>query len=277
MIKLIATDIDGTLISEGTDKINPELYDIVRELKTYGVVFAAASGREYDSIYRVFEPIKDDMIFVAQNGAFVMCRGVEISRKPIRRSVAEELIGVLRQRDDCQFQASAPEGIYLDYRDEYYLNVLTKGYKNNITFVDDVTKVDTDYVKISIFQKDGITEQMKRDMLVPRWQDRLQVVVSGTNWIDFMNPEVDKGNAVATIQKVLNIGVDETMAFGDNNNDIGMLRRAKYSYAVANASDNLKEVANYVAKAGPEDGVVCVLKRLLEAFRDGKAEEFSTV
>ena len=62
MIKLIASDLDGTLLKEGTMDINPEIYDIIRKLKAKGIVFAAVSGREYDSIERVFAPVK--MIFI---------------------------------------------------------------------------------------------------------------------------------------------------------------------------------------------------------------------
>ena len=58
MIKLIASDLDGTLLKEGTMDINPEIYDIIRKLKAKGIVFAAVSGREYDSIERVFAPVK---------------------------------------------------------------------------------------------------------------------------------------------------------------------------------------------------------------------------
>ena len=61
MIKLIASDLDGTLLKEGTMDINPEIYDIIRKLKAKGIVFAAVSGREYDSIERVFAPVKDDI------------------------------------------------------------------------------------------------------------------------------------------------------------------------------------------------------------------------
>ena len=71
MIKLIASDLDGTLLKEGTMDINPEIYDIIRKLKAKGIVFAAVSGREYDSIERVFAPVKDDIYFIAGNGALI--------------------------------------------------------------------------------------------------------------------------------------------------------------------------------------------------------------
>ena len=66
MIKLIASDLDGTLLKEGTMDINPEIYDIIRKLKAKGIVFAAVSGREYDSIERVFAPVKDDIYLLQE-------------------------------------------------------------------------------------------------------------------------------------------------------------------------------------------------------------------
>ena len=51
MIKLIVSDVDGTLLPEGTADLNPELYDVIRELKAKGIVFAAASGRQMNSMF----------------------------------------------------------------------------------------------------------------------------------------------------------------------------------------------------------------------------------
>ena len=81
MIKLIASDIDGTLLEEGTDGINPEIFTVIRELKKKGIVFAAASGREYASLRRLFQPVKDDIYFIADNGASVMYGGEERSEE----------------------------------------------------------------------------------------------------------------------------------------------------------------------------------------------------
>lgn len=77
MIKLIASDIDGTLLQEESDRLDPEFYTVIPELKKRGILFAAASGRGYASISRLFAPVKDEMIFIADNGSNVVCRGYE--------------------------------------------------------------------------------------------------------------------------------------------------------------------------------------------------------
>ena len=71
MIKLIATDIDGTLLADGTLKINPEYYDVIKELRNRGVRVIAASGRQRSSIEKVFAPIVDEISFISENGTAV--------------------------------------------------------------------------------------------------------------------------------------------------------------------------------------------------------------
>ena len=72
MIKLVVSDIDGTLLKEGTDQINPEMFDAIRQMRARGILFAASSGRQYASMRHVFEPVANDMIFIAENGSNVM-------------------------------------------------------------------------------------------------------------------------------------------------------------------------------------------------------------
>ena len=92
MIKLIASDLDGTLLKEGTMDINPEIYDIIRKLKAKGIVFAAVSGREYDSIERVFAPVKDDIYFIAGNGGIISYQGEIIEKMAIPADILKEVV-----------------------------------------------------------------------------------------------------------------------------------------------------------------------------------------
>ena len=75
MIKLIASDIDGTLVVDGTNKVNPEIFEVLIKLKEKGIQFAAASGRQWASIEAVFEPIKEKVFYLSDNGAYVGCHG----------------------------------------------------------------------------------------------------------------------------------------------------------------------------------------------------------
>ena len=117
MIKLIATDIDGTLLKEGTDQINPEMYEVIVKLKQQGVIFAAASGRTYSSLRRLFDPVANDMIFIAENGANVVCRNYQMDYTLLNRKDAEDLAFYIRKLPGCCLTASTVGPIYVEDRD----------------------------------------------------------------------------------------------------------------------------------------------------------------
>lgn len=264
MIKLIATDIDGTLVRDGSADINPKIYEVIKELKDKGTVFVAASGRQYPSIRRLFDPIHRDMIFIAENGAYVMCRGYEMFKSQMNRQMVEELVYEARSlsQQNVHVCVSTPECLYIESKDEVFADLLVHGYKNTIKQVDDVLKEDLDIIKIAFYKEDGI-RQIAEDTLIPRWKDKLKVVMAGMEWLDFMDIEVDKGHALQTIQNTLSITKEETMAFGDNINDIGMLCSAGESYAVNTAREEVKEIAKHIAGSYLEDGVLTELEKLL--------------
>ena len=203
MIKLIASDIDGTLLVEGHDKLNPELFDVIMKLKEKGILFAAASGRQYHSVQRLFEPIANDMIFVCENGSYVICRGYEMSSTVLNRQDAVELIRYIRTLEGCCLTASTRGAMYVEDGDEGFLRLLKEGYHNDIRHVKDVLAEDIDIIKISIYREGGIRGIAPK--IIDLWKERFNTVVAGEPWIDFMDYQADKGNALKTIQNILQI------------------------------------------------------------------------
>ena len=66
MVKLIASDLDGTLLQNGAHDVNPIVFDQIRTLKEHGIMFAAASGRQYLNLRRLFTPVQDDIAYIAE-------------------------------------------------------------------------------------------------------------------------------------------------------------------------------------------------------------------
>lgn len=263
MIKLIASDIDGTLVKEGANQLNAEYYEVILKLKEKGIVFTAASGRPYPSIARLFEPIKDDMIFVAENGAYVMCRGQEMSRSVIAGEIVRELIQDVRRIKDCEICLSGDKGVYVESKDSQYLHLLIHEYKNTVIQVDDLLNLKDDFIKLSIYHRENAVKAAS-EIIMPKWGEQLEVVCAGELWLDCMNFNVNKGEAIKRIQNQLNISKEETMAFGDNLNDIAMLKQAGESYAIGNAREEVKRTAKYIADISENDGVLKILKSLLK-------------
>ena len=113
MIKLIASDLDGTLLKEGTMDINPEIYDIIRKLKAKGIVFAAVSGREYDSIERVFAPVKVDIYFIAGNGGIISYQGEIIEKMAIPADILKEVVEYVRAQEGASFMTAGSAQAYV--------------------------------------------------------------------------------------------------------------------------------------------------------------------
>ena len=242
MIKLIASDIDGTLLPEGTAQINPEIFQVIRKLKEKEILFAAASGRHYTSMSKLFEPVKNDIIFITENGAYVCCRGYDMLEQVVEWELVCQWVREVRQIPGASFTLDTKEGFYTESSDPEFL-------RRRIN-------------KMAVYRKENIREVA--ELLIPRWESRLHCAVSGDIWVDFMNLDTNKGNAIRSIQKILKISPDETMVFGDNHNDLEMIRSATESYAVGNAADAVKKAAKYVADTNVNDGVLKVLRTLLD-------------
>lgn len=262
MIKLIVSDIDGTLVKDGENQINPEIFDVIMELKKKKKIhFAAASGRQAASIECTFAPIKKEIFYVAENGSYLGCYGRNLFLYPIDRETADQLAVDIRKDPELEVMVSGAKGTYLETKDREFIDWMTNGYHFNIIEVDDVTKVDDEIIKVAAYRRDGIQHAAKP--YFSKYGSRLKMTISGEMWMDCMALGVNKGEAVKTLQESLGIAPKETMVFGDQLNDIEMLNRAYYSFAVGNAREEVKKAARFQADLNVNDGVMKILKLLM--------------
>lgn len=263
MIKLIASDMDGTLLPEGTSNINPELPDVILKLREKGILFVAASGRQFISMQNVFKKIENDIMFIADNGSYVTYQGNVMNYRYFEQNVLEEIIAYVREMKNVFFMVSTPDYAYTDNREETEMIAwIREGYRVQINVVEDVLKIDKKISKVAVFFKDKDAGQMTAEMR-PRFKGKANVVASGDHWVDLIEAHTEKGYALEEIQRQMNIRKEETMAFGDNLNDISLLNCAKESYAVAGARKEVKKAAAHVLTDTSADAVMNVLKTLL--------------
>lgn len=260
MIKLIASDIDGTLVKDGESSLNPELFDVILGLRKKGIQFAAASGRQWASIERLFEPIKEKIFYVADNGAYVGCHGRNLFLNPIDRSYVKEMITDIRNCDGLELMVSGPDVVYMETKDQEFVDWMLHGYRYQLRQVSDLTAVDDQFIKMSIYKKSGIEKSAQA--LKEKYKDKLKITISGDMWMDFMTIGVNKGWAIKTLQDSLNISRRETMIFGDQLNDIEMLGESYYSFAIGNAREEVKAITRFQADDNDKNGVLKILQQL---------------
>lgn len=263
MIKLIVSDIDGTLVPDGTDRIDPEMFRLIKMLKAHGVRFAGASGRQYVSMRKLFHPVRDDIFYITDNGSILRDKDRVYSMNVIDRDVLFELISDVKKLDGCDIMLCGLDTAYCEEHSEMFL-WMRDSYKYNIQVLGDFeTHLKDDIVKLSIYKKDTVEAEVK-EWFYPKWKDRFVIASAGTMWMDIVNPGADKGSALKKLMKELELSKEEVMAFGDNINDLGMLEAAGESYAIGSARQEVKDAAKHIAPPLNIYGETIALREFLE-------------
>lgn len=253
MIKLIASDMDGSLLDDN-GKLPKDFFKTIEKLNDKKIKFVVASGRPYYTLYENFKPISDSLHYICDNGAFVVENGKVVDISIIDKNSVNEIVQTCSKIKNIQLVLCGTKGAYhLDLPNEFK-NEISKYYVKDFV-VNDFSDIDDDIFKIAICDL-GIPRENSYKVLAPKFQDDLTVVVSGEFWVDFTNKGVNKGTALESIQEAENISSAETMAFGDYYNDISMLQKAHYSFVMENANDDMKQYGNYIAKSNTEHGVI---------------------
>ena len=120
-IKLVCSDVDGTLVEEGKGGLNPEYYDEIRRLKEKGIMFAVVSGRSYAGSSPLFAPVIDDVIFINDNGAVLTYQGNIIKSHSIPDELVKDMVGDLRDNYNVY-----TEKLVDKQNNEYYLSFVIK-------------------------------------------------------------------------------------------------------------------------------------------------------
>ena len=262
MIKLVFCDMDGTLLDE-QGNLPDGLGEILAELKAHGVLFAPSSGRQYAALLRHFQPWAEDLLFCAENGAYVVRRGEELFSSTIAPASCEEIV---------RRAAAVPGGYnvwcgkrcaYVVSRNESFFTEMKK-YYTEYEIVKDFADVQDPAIKFSVC--DPLQADAEHTIYpgLRALEADLKVVVSSNYWIDIMNKDVNTGAAVRRVQGLLGIRPEECLAFGDYLNDLEMLGAVGESYAMENAHPAAKAAAKHVAPSNAEHGVLRVLRKLLD-------------
>jgi Cof subfamily protein (haloacid dehalogenase superfamily) len=261
-IKLIATDMDGTLLNS-KHELSDSFIPVFRQLKDLGIIFVAASGRQYYNLLKTLDEVKDDVIFAAENGSYVVFQNQEIHVQAIDSLIVAELIKTARNIKGTYPIICGKKKAYVENDEPEFIDHL-KLYFERYEIVPDLLEVQDDqFLKFTLCDLAG--SEANSYPHFKHFAGDLQVKVSGPIWLDISHKLANKGVAMDILQQKFGIAFEETMIFGDYFNDLEMLQKGYYSYAMANAHPDIQKVSRFQAKSNDENGVVEVLSELLEA------------
>ena len=292
-IRLVAVDMDGTLLDDEKN-FPPGLDELLDQLEERGIVFVPASGRQVWSLIDMF-PERPGLTFIGENGAIVMRDGREISSAPLDLATVRESVRLVRQHSlprpgAGEVPEDAGEGAaegslrdnfdgglvvcgkncaYVERTDEGFMAAVAP-YYTRTQCVDDLMKViddieqgriDEAIIKLAVYSAGDVTPLA--DATLGRFALSHQFAISAANWADLQARGVDKGRALRELQDYLGVTPEQTAVFGDAGNDLSMIAQAEFSFAMENASADVRAAARFLAPSNNEAGVVQVLRALL--------------
>ena len=141
MIKLIASDLDGTLLLHGAQALNPEIYDLILALKEKGIHFVATSGRQIASQRNLFRPIADEISYIAENGAVCIYKNEVIATFAMDTDLAFRIIQAVKEQPNCLAVVSSAETCYIESGNDEFLYHIRHVLNNDTTVVDDFSQI----------------------------------------------------------------------------------------------------------------------------------------
>lgn len=264
MIKLVASDLDGTLLLNRAQQLPEEIFPLIRELKKLGILFVAASGRQYPNMRRLFDPVADEMAFICENGALAVRNEKVFYQDNFEPELVREILEAIEEKDGAEFSCATRDFYYIRPKTQHYLDLMTKVVKTTSKVIESLDEVKEPCMKLAVYER-GLHEDSIR-YWQERFSDKCTVVTSGTEWVDFIPFGTNKAKGLKEYQNQLGIRPEECVVFGDEYNDIEMLKAVPWSFAMKHAKPGVIEAASYTAER-----VELILERLIRA--NGKIEE----
>ena len=239
-VKLIACDLDGTLLLNGAQQLQPETCDLIHQLHDRGILFFAASGRQYTNLQRLFEPIKDMIGYLCENGCIGFYHGKRLFKEHLDHTLGKEIIRTIQSTDGAEVLLSGEMVSYLQPKDHRFFRHMRDIVRNDVVLVPDILQTEEEYMKISVYEEGGIQHKEKWE---ERFGDRCTVVTGGNDWLDMMPLHVNKATGLKRVLSLLSISADECMAIGDNDNDQEMMLLSGFPVAVSSAKASIRSIA----------------------------------
>ena len=262
-VKMMAVDMDGTFLDKESSYNHQEFFKIYQKLKKQNIHFVVASGNPLKQLQNQFPDIKDELTYIAENGGYIVDQGEELALMSINQSDCQIIIDALKKMDDVLCWVCTKNQSYtLTSLSKHYYEMFLP-YFPGVKQIDDFSLINEPILKFALYlPHQNVNERI--DDFVQLVSQNVHVVDSGHDCVDIISSHVHKGNALTILMEKYHLSPNEIMAFGDANNDLEMLKKFTYGYAMENAKEEFKKQFSYIAPANNHQGVLKVIDYYLE-------------
>lgn len=243
-IKLIALDMDGTLLRDDHD-ISEENRKAVQRAKDEGIHVVVSTGRPIARSKHIIESLGESEYAVTVNGGEIYDRHYNLVERQVLEMTEVKRLWELQQEHSIRLWTSTVQG----------------AFDSDYTFEKPIDEYD--WLKIGFEVPDeSIREVILKEVTA---NPALEVTNSSPVNIEINPAGVSKAAALHKVSDWLGFSINEVMAVGDSLNDMAMIKEAGIGVAMGNAQDEVKKEADLVTKSNMEDGVAEVIHRIIDA------------
>lgn len=271
-IKLVACDLDGTLLND-KGEVSRENLDAIRELFERGIYFVPASGRAYSELLPSLSDNPYIRYYALSSGANIYDSDSDLSESvSLPRDVVSRALDIFREHEffslahigkECAISADSLRNSPLVYG--YLRDLFLSVGLDMPNYEEDIKKSDSVDMLCAVFDSaEALDDVVRRVGEIPNVEIAIGTLGRGVHNIEICAVGADKGSAVARLADRLGISYDEVAVVGDSGNDYSMISKFKNSFAVKNARSIIKNAANYELCTNNEHAVAYLLKNFVE-------------
>ena len=270
-IKIIATDMDGTLLDPQGQLDLPRLEKILDQLDQRGIRFVIATGNEVHRMRQLLKYLVERVVLVGANGARIFENDELLQAQTWDDAMVDRALDHFKGRE-CQDQfvvtgmngGFVKEGTVFTELDKFMTPEMIEKLYQRMNFVNEFdSNLFGGVLKMSMVVGEERSDSVLQE-INDLFDGHVRAVSSGYGCIDILQDGIHKAWGLEELLKRWNLKPEQIMAFGDSENDIEMLEMAGISYAMENAEERVKEIATEVAPANSQAGVYQVLENWLE-------------
>ena len=260
-IKFIACDLDGTLL-DPQGNLPQGIFETIEKLHEQGILFCPASGRQLTALKKMFAPVADKILILAENGAIVAERDKVLLLESLPQEDIFRALDAVEKIPHAHPLLCTPQCAYYESEGQPFLSFVEASYisnaKGDLREIAEKEKV----CKIAVYDELGPENNGMK--VLPHALPNLRIIQSGGNWLDISVRTTDKGSAIRFIRSKFGFAKEECVAFGDHMNDYEMLLECGHPYVTENAYPPLKEKIGSTVPSNAEQGVMQALLKISE-------------